>query len=77
MTSDYTDTTYFERISSAATEKMAIKNDGTVEIDGGGYNTGHLVLGVYHLWVDATGDLRMKNSAPASDTDGSIVGTQS
>jgi hypothetical protein len=77
LTNTYTNTTYFERISSAATEKMAVKNDGTVEIDGGGYNTGHLVLGAYHLWVDSTGDLRMKNSAPTSDTDGSIVGTQS
>lgn len=37
----------------------------------------HLVLGTYHLWVDATGDLRIKGTAPTSDTDGTIVGTQS
>lgn len=36
-----------------------------------------MVLGGYHLWVDATGDLRIKSSAPTSDTDGAIVGTQS
>jgi hypothetical protein len=42
-----------------------------------GWNTTHLVLGDYHLWVDATGDLRIKNAEPASDTDGTIVGTQS
>lgn len=34
-------------------------------------------LGAYHLWVDATGDLRIKSSAPTSDTDGTVVGTQS
>jgi len=34
-------------------------------------------LGAYALWVDSTGDLRIKNGAPTSDTDGTIVGTQS
>jgi hypothetical protein len=37
----------------------------------------HLVLGVYHLWIDALGRLRVKNSAPTSDTDGTVVGAQS
>lgn len=36
-----------------------------------------LILGEYHLWVDTTGDLRIKNGAPTSDTDGTVVGTQS
>lgn len=36
-----------------------------------------LTLGVYQLWVDAGGRLRMKSGAPTSDTDGTIVGTQS
>jgi hypothetical protein len=30
-----------------------------------------------YLWSDATGDLRIKATAPTSDTDGTIVGTQS
>lgn len=34
-------------------------------------------LGDYALWVDSTGDLRIKSGAPTSDTDGTIVGTQS
>ena len=42
----------------------------------GGWNTGHLEIGQYHLWVDSTGDLRIKSSAPTSDTDGTVVGTQ-
>jgi len=33
-------------------------------------------FGSYFLWVDATGVLRIKNGAPASDTDGTVVGTQ-
>lgn len=44
---------------------------------GGAWNTGHLRLGPYRLWVDSTGDLRIKGSAPTSDTDGTVVGTQS
>ena len=36
-----------------------------------------LRLGNYRLWVDATGDLRIKNGPPASDTDGTVVGSQS
>ncbi|WP_158606403.1 glycosyl hydrolase family 28-related protein [Paenibacillus ginsengarvi] len=33
-----------------------------------------LTLGTHNLWVDQTGRLRMKNGAPTSDTDGTIVG---
>ncbi len=44
---------------------------------GGGYNSQHLCLGVYHIWVDGSGRLRIKSSAPAADTDGTIVGSQS
>ena len=41
------------------------------------YDKGHIVLGSYHIWVDTTGNLRIKSSAPTGDTDGTIVGTQS
>lgn len=34
-------------------------------------------LGVYTLWVDATGDLRIKSGAPINDLDGTVVGAQS
>lgn len=50
---------------------------GNQTYQGGGWDTPHPVLGTYHLWVDATGDLRIKNGAPSSDTDGTVVGTQS
>ena len=43
----------------------------------GAWNGGHLRLEPYHIWVDSTGDLRIKSGAPGSDTDGTVVGTQS
>lgn len=49
---------------------------GNQTLHGGGWNQAHIVLGTNHLWVDSTGDLRIKNGAPASDTDGTVVGTQ-
>lgn len=36
-----------------------------------------IYVGSYALWVDSTGDLRIKSGAPTSDTDGTVVGTQS
>jgi hypothetical protein len=36
----------------------------------------HPVLGAYHLWIDATGDLRIKSSVPTTDLDGTVIGTQ-
>lgn len=42
----------------------------------GTWNGGRLQLGAYHLWVDATGALRIKSSAPTSDLDGTVVGVQ-
>lgn len=36
-----------------------------------------LQLGPNRLWVDSTGDLRVKTSDPTSDTDGTVVGSQS
>lgn len=35
-----------------------------------------LLLGGYQIWVDAQGKLRIKDGAPTSDTDGTVVGDQ-
>ena len=35
-----------------------------------------LRLGAYHLWVDGSGRLRVKNGKATSDADGVIVGVQ-
>jgi hypothetical protein len=40
------------------------------------WDAGHLILGSHHIWVDASGKLRIKGSAPSSDTDGTVVGDQ-
>lgn len=45
---------------------------GNVTI-GGAWNGPHLIMGTYHLWVDGSGALRMKNGVPLSDLDGNPV----
>lgn len=40
------------------------------------WNGSHLIQGSYHYWTDATGKLRSKSSAPTTDLDGAVVGTQ-
>jgi hypothetical protein len=37
----------------------------------------HPVMGNFHIWIDATGDVRIKSSCPTSDLDGSVIGSQS
>lgn len=54
---------------------MQLGNSG-LTIPGGAWNNRHLILGAYHLWIDASGRLRIKSSAPTGDTDGTVVGTQ-
>lgn len=40
------------------------------------FDSGHLVLGTFHIWVDSSSRLRIKNGVPTSQTDGVVVGTQ-
>ncbi len=53
------------------------QNYGHIRTAEAAWDGAHLVIGAYHLWVDSTGDLRIVSGAPASDTDGTVVGTQS
>jgi hypothetical protein len=46
------------------------KMGGDAHISLGSWNTGHLVIGTFHIWVNG-GVLRGKNGAPISATDGS------
>jgi hypothetical protein len=50
---------------------------GTVQVSTGVWNTGPMRMGTFYLWVDGSGRLRIKSGAPSSDTDGTVVGTQS
>lgn len=49
---------------------------GPVQCGTGAWDTGPMRLGNYRLWVDGSGRLRIKNGAPTSDGDGTVVGTQ-
>ena len=53
-----------------------IKANRNLQYVGGTWETPHPVLGTYHIWVDSSGKLRIKNGQPSSDTDGTVVGTQ-
>jgi hypothetical protein len=48
----------------------------TIKIGDGAWNGYRMLLGTYQFWVDSSGRLRIKSSAPTSDTDGTVVGTQ-
>lgn len=65
------------RVDMAGTPKtvFTLYGNGDLALNGL-WDEGALRLGAYYLWVDATGDLRIKSGAPASDTDGTVVGTQ-
>lgn len=63
-----------------------VASSGTINFDATNYQfagssgaTGYtkpLYFGSFALWVDSSGRLRIKSGAPASDTDGTVVGTQ-
>ena len=63
------------RFHVTSTGKMYVSQQ--VDIDQSAWNFNPLILGAYHLWIDSSARLRIKSGAPASDTDGTIVGTQS
>jgi len=65
------DTKFSLQIRHGGTNKFLITREDDVT------NDVAMVLGTYHLWVDTTGDLRIKSGRPTSDTDGSVVGSQS
>ncbi len=51
-----------------------VASDNVRTLGSGRWDGGHLVLGDYHLWVDAGGQLRLKNGVPEGDGDGAAVG---
>jgi hypothetical protein len=65
------------RLSRVSTNVLGLATGDSFRLSGGGWDTGNMQFGVYRLWVDASGKLRIKNGEPTSDTDGVIVGTQS
>ena len=63
---------------STWTDMLSISVDGSrTQITGHAWNSNLFMLGTYRLWVDGSGNLRIKGgSDPASDTDGTKVGAQ-
>ena len=49
---------------------------GNLMLDKGSWNEPHIQLGGYHIWVDGTGNLRLKSSAPTSAEDGKKLLTE-
>jgi len=56
--------------------QYALCDTDSFKIHGSAWNGRHLALGGWRLWVDSSGRLRIKAGAPVSDTDGTVVGTQ-
>lgn len=61
-------------VTTLTNESLTISGTGKLTVQGTWQAP--FYMGANALWVDATGKLRIKSGAPASDTDGSVVGTQ-
>lgn len=65
--------TYDDHIITNSTINSVYRSSGPYKAS----YLGATMLGAYYLWVDAAGKLRIKSTAPTTDLDGTIVGTQS
>jgi hypothetical protein len=76
--SDVRDTIAYTFTDNSAYKSHTNLMSSTFDEYGSGHiwNAGHPVLGAYQLWVDSAGRLRIKAGSPTSETDGTIVGTQ-
>lgn len=80
---DYDNITTSNVYKNGTWSDFKIENGSTLNIDDRGlelsanaYNKNQLILKGYYIWVDGSGDLRIKSGVPSSDTDGTIIGTQ-
>jgi len=69
-------TAHIQHQLNSSGNSLLNQREGNTIIGDGVWNGQHLRLGTYHFWVDASERLRIKDSSPTSDTDGTIVGTQ-
>jgi len=74
------DVTYYNFRAGSAFMKPKLYAQGGFQTFSAAWNGSEsdspIIMGDYRLWVDATGDLRIKNGQPTSDTDGTVVGNQ-
>lgn len=64
------------RSSFDMTELQANMQQQNWSLGDGAWNGSHMTMGAYHFWVDNFGVLRIKNGAPTSHNDGTVVGMQ-
>lgn len=62
------------RLQSSA-NLLSLALGDSFRVQDGAWNGGHLLLGTYHIWQNG-GVLYIKNGAPSSATDGTVIGTQ-
>ena len=62
-------------LSRGQADRLKLDAGDSFQLDGT-WNGGRVIMNGYHFWVTAGGILRMKASAPTSDTDGTVVGSQ-
>lgn len=64
------------RLSDSQNSITLYGSNGFPQIGDGAWDGKPMRLGAYHFWVDSSDRLRIKNGVPTSDTDGTVVGTQ-
>ena len=70
------DAPYLSGNWGGGTGEVEIAVHGALIFPDNAYNDNWLILGSYFFWVDGSGNLRINNGKPTSDTDGTIVGQQ-
>ena len=69
-------TAIFSTVTKAVYIRSTIQGQYYAYATGDRTYTEAIAFGAQFLWVDSSGRLRIKSSAPTSDTDGTVVGTQ-
>lgn len=72
----HNDPKYLDDLNWTLTQRLRDMAAAINQFSGSKWDGPHPVLGTTHIWVDATGDLRIKASAPTTDLDGTVVGAQ-
>ena len=79
----YTDVQYDALVNNGNVQdlllghKIKIKNmdDMDVQFAGGWNESPHMTIGTHEYWIDASGDTRVVDGTPTSDTDGTVLGS--
>lgn len=60
-------------LGRSAANELAMGTGDSFKVDGT-WNGGTIILGTTRIWIDGNGQLRIKNGAPTSATDGTAIG---